>query len=174
MTMQKIIPLLLILLVMSACSALKDSSPLSLGSFTENSVTVSIQLEEQSNGSFFLAAAFTPMPGGHLYSKDIPLTGVDGLGRPTLLELSANSSLAALGALIESVPAEEPDTEPKALLVYPPGPVTLRLPVQLPPGDGWVLEQIKITYMACDDIGCKPPVMGKTVEVRIPQADALK
>jgi hypothetical protein len=173
--MRKNIPLLLILLVMSACSALKDSSPsLSLASFTENSVTVSIQLEEQSNGSFFLAATFTPMPGGHLYSKDIPLTGVDGLGRPTLLELSANSSLAALGALIESVPAEEPDTEPKALLVYPPGPVTLRLPVQLPPGGGWVLEQIKITYMACDDIGCKPPVMGKTVEVRIPQADALK
>ena len=172
--MKKIIPSLLILLVVGACSALKDSSPLSLGSFTENSVTVSIQLEEQPKGSFFLAATFTPMPGGHLYSKDIPLTGVDGLGRPTLLELSANSSLAALGALIESVPAEEPDTEPKALLIYPPGPVTLRLPVQLPPGGGWVLEQIKITYMACDDIGCKPPVMGKTVEVRIPQADALK
>ena len=67
-------------------------------------------------------------------SKDTPHDGVEGLGRPTLLELTPNSKLQAVGALQESVaPLTEPiETELPDLHVYPDGPVLLSLPVELP------------------------------------------
>ena len=106
-----------------------------------------------------------------MYSKDIPITGVDGLGRPTLIELTANSQMKIVGELVESVPAEIPNFEPQELLVYPPGAVTLSLPVKLPAGNDWVEDVVKITYMSCSDTGCKPPVVGKLVSIRVPGAD---
>jgi hypothetical protein len=120
-----------------------------------------------------LSATFTPSQDHHLYSKDIPINGLEGLGRPTLLELTEESQMTALGGLIESVQAQEPDFEPKELLVYPAGPVTLKLPVKLPPGNDWIDDQVKITYMACSAYQCKPPVEGKIVSVRIPGVDAF-
>ena len=142
-----------------------------LASFTENYVSVSISLERDPVGGAFLSATFTPPDGHHLYSKDIPASGLDGLGRPTLLELAAESRMTSLGQLTESVQAQEPDFEPRELLVYPEGPVTLRLPVELPPGEDWVAEEIKVTYMACSAYQCKPPVEGKIVQIRIPGAE---
>ncbi len=147
--------------------------PLSLATFAENDVEVSIQLDGNANGEYLLSATFAPVDGFHMYSKDIPLTGVDGLGRPTLLELTADSQMKPLGGLIESVPAQAPNFEPKELLVYPPGAVTLSLPVELPPGNDWVDDTVKITYMSCSDTGCKPPVVGKMVPVRVPGAGIL-
>jgi hypothetical protein len=150
-----------------------QSGPIALASFTEKYVDVSISLEHGKDGSTFLSATFTPSAGHHLYSKDIPTNGLEGLGRPTLLELTEESQMMSLGALIESVQAQEPDFEPKELLVYPAGPVTLRLPVRLPPGNAWIDDEIKITYMACSAYQCKPPVEGKIVRVRIPGAGAF-
>jgi hypothetical protein len=144
--------------------------PLSLASFTENEVTVEIRLEQENGGQFFLAATFTPEAGHHLYGKDLPAGGVDGLGRPTRLELVPGSGLVAAGELMESVSALPAD-EPPGLLVYPEGPVTLRLPVQLPEGGGWFDEQVSVTYMACTDGQCCPPVLGKLVALRVPGAD---
>ena len=69
---------------------------LALASFTENYVSVSIQLEGNDKGEYFLSATFMPPEGYHLYSKDIPITGVDGLGRPTLLELTEDSQLKGI------------------------------------------------------------------------------
>ena len=80
------------------------------------------------------------MEEAHLYSKDLPITGIDGVGRPTLLELSFESQIKPVGELIESAPSQEPETEPKALRVYPVGAVTLSLPIELPPGTNWVGE----------------------------------
>ncbi|HET9912947.1 MAG TPA: hypothetical protein VFQ13_13715 [Anaerolineales bacterium] len=150
-----------------------QSAPIALTSFTEKYVDVSISLERGADGSAFLSATFTPSEGHHLYSKDIPINGLEGLGRPTLLELTEESQMMSLGALIESVQANEPDFEPKELLVYPAGPVTLRLPVELPPGNAWIDDEIKVTYMACSAYQCKPPVEGKIVRVRIPGAGAF-
>ena len=149
------------------------SLPYALATSTENEVAVSIYLEGNANGETFLSASFTPPDGYHIYSKDIPLTGVDGLGRPTLLELTEESQIRSLGEVIESVSAEIPNFEPKELLVYPPGAVTLSLLVELPPGDGWVDDVVKITYMACSERGCKAPVTGKLVSVRVPSAGML-
>ena len=147
--------------------------PVLLAKFTEHDVDVSIQLERITAGDYFLSATFTPPDGFHLYSKDIPTGGVDGLGRPTLLELTGESHMTLLGEVVESAPAETPNFEPKELLVYPPGAVTLRLPVKLPPGNGWMDDVVKVTYMACSDGGCKAPVTGKLVPVRVPGAGTL-
>ncbi len=161
--------LLPLLLLCVSCTPAQHES-IALASFTKNDVSVSIVLGHDPNGGALLSATFTPSEGHHLYSKDIPINGLEGLGRPTLLELTEKSQMTALGELSESVPAEEPDFEPKELLVYPAGAVTLSLPVQLPPGSNWIDDEIKITYMACSAYQCKPPVEGKIVQVRIPGA----
>jgi len=163
-----------ILLITSSCIpsfGTQYQAHLPLASFTENDVQVSVQLDNLQQDIYFLSATFTPPKGYHLYSKDIPITGVDGLGRPTLLELPSNSQIRSSGELIESVKAEVPNFEPKELLVYPSGTVTLSLPIELPQGTDWVDETVSITYMPCSERGCKAPVMGKLVQVRIPSAD---
>ena len=165
----KIYLLATFMFLISACSSQdRVSTPLSLATVTENDVEVSIHLEGNANGGYVLSATFTPQPGLHLYSKDIPITGVEGLGRPTLLEVPSESHMKPLGELIESVPAEVPNFEPRELLVYPAGAVTLSLPVELPPGNDWVEDVVKVTYMSCSETGCKPPVVGKLVSIRIP------
>jgi|RhiMetdeSRZDD1v2_1073273.scaffolds.fasta_scaffold343254_2 hypothetical protein len=168
--------LIILLSIVLALGTLVSCSPatgetISLASFTENYVAVSIHLEQTAAGDGVLSATFTPPEGYHLYSKDIQVGGVDGLGRPTLLNLTSNSRMKASGGLIESVSAEAPAFEPRELLVYPSGAVTLSLPVELPAGTGWVKDELAITYMACSASLCKPPVVGKVVQVRVPGAD---
>jgi len=160
----------------AACTpdlAAPKSQSIFLASFTENYVDASIYLERDSIGNHSLSATFTPPDGYHLYSKDIPLSGVGGLGRPTLLQLTNESRMKVNGELTESLKAQGPNFEPKALLVYPLGAVTLSLPVELPSGNDWVDDEIKITYMACSASQCKPPVVGKIVWIRVPGADVF-
>ena len=163
------------LLFIASCGSkpnLRPGAPLTLASFTENSVTVTINLDLDTSGETWLAATFTPVePDSHVYSKDLPRDGVDGLGRPTLLELVPGSQIQAVGPLTESIPADETDLE--GLLTYPVGPVTLRLPITLPPGDGWVEESVSVTYLTCGNGSCSPPVIGKIVSIRVPGANAI-
>ena len=154
-------------LLVSSCSVKRDEMLL-LETFTKNSVSVSIYLETTQDGQDALIASFAPPEDAHLYSKDIPRNGVDGLGRPTLLELTQNSQMKAAGGLLESTPAQVPEFEPKELLVYPAGVVTLTLPITLPKSESWVTDEISITFMACTDRGCKPPVENEVISVRIP------
>jgi hypothetical protein len=81
--------------------------------------------------------------------------------------------MTASGELMESVKAQVPDFEPRELLVYPVGAVTLSLRVELPQGDEWLDDFVSVTYMACSDTLCQPPVMGKLVPIRIPGVDVL-
>ena len=165
------IPIFLILIVTTiscqAAPALSDS--LELATSTENNVEVTITLERVNNVQFILLATFTPQsPSLHLYSKDIPKTGINGLGRPTLLELSKGSPLQAVSELAESVSPQMPTTPPLELLTYPAGPVTLSLPVLLPEGNNWSDDEVIVTYMACDEQGCRPPVQNKSIAIKIP------
>jgi hypothetical protein len=157
-------------MALTSCTSTKNSS-IPLASFTENDVDVSISLARTLDGEYHLSATFTPPEGYHLYSKDIPVNGVDGLGRPTLIELTAGSQVKAADALQESVKPQPPGFEPKELLVYPLGTVTLDLPIKLPAGDQWVQDELSVTYMACSASQCKPPVVGKIIPVRIPGAE---
>ena len=170
---RKVLAFLIIVLATTSCAS-NVNLPMSLASFTESEVTVSIYLNKSMDGNYFLSATFTPPDGYHLYSKDIPLTGVNGLGRPTLLELTIESQMISVGELTESAKAGRSNFEPKELLVYPSGPVTLSLPIELPSGDDWVDDVVKVTYMACTDGTCKAPVTGKHVSVRIPSAGMIK
>jgi hypothetical protein len=165
---------LLVVALSASCSQRSmaaGSTSLELASFTENDVAVTVHLDGDQNRGFVLSATFVPPDGYHLYSKDIPITGQNGLGRPTLLELPKGSQITALGELIESAPAQVPDFEPRDLLVYPAGEVTLSLQIELPPGDTWIDDSVSITYMACSDHLCKPPVVGRIVPVSVPSAD---
>ncbi len=160
----------------AACAPRAGLAPgesMPLASFSKNSVDVSIRLTRDSEGDFLLEATFTPPEGSHLYSKDLPPLGVDGLGRPTLLELPADSKMRALGSLTESVPSVLEEFESLQLPVYPTGAVTLTLPIALPEGAGWVDDAVSVTFMACNEDGCKPPVVGKIVAVRVPGANSV-
>jgi hypothetical protein len=163
--------LTLTLVLAAACS--KSPSPataksLQLATSTENFVTVTISLDWDSAGQAWLSAAFVPAePQYSLYSKDLPRKGVNGLGRPTLLELVPGSRLRGMGSLSESVSSKQ-GNGPADLLLYPPGPVILRLPVGLPEEEGWFDDQVSVTYMACSGGICKFPVEGKLIPIRAP------
>jgi hypothetical protein len=171
LTSQIILPFILVLLLGTAScqNVLRTDQTLQLANTTENKVQVTITLSNPESGQAMLSATFTPQsPSLHLYSKEIPRNGVEGLGRPTLLEIPKGSALKANGKLIESVASQPPPFEPKELLVYPAGPVTLSQPVLLPDGNNWVSDVVLVTYMACDEQGCRAPVQQKPIIVKIP------
>ncbi len=150
-------------------SVLEPGQTLELATAAENKVDVSINLTRDESGQFLLSATFTPQAlNMHLYSKEIPRGGVDGLGRPTLLELAEDSAIKANGELTESVLSSQALLDPNELLLYPAGPVTLSLPVLLPEGNNWVNDKVIVTYMACDDKGCRAPVQQKPISIKIP------
>jgi len=154
---------------------LASGSALLLTKFSENGAEVAISLQRASDDQVSLAATFTPLETGfHVYSKDLPRNGVYGQGRPTLLELTSLSKMRALGGLSESVAAVVPGYLPtNAILIYPTGPVTLMLPIELPSGRGWVEDEVSVTFMVCSAATCKPPVIGKIIPVRVPGAEVL-
>jgi hypothetical protein len=177
-TSQIIILFFLLALIGSASCrpafVLEPGKTIQLATSTENYVDVTIALERGNNDQFFLSATFTPLnPSLHLYSKEIPRKGVEGLGRPALLELVQGSSIKASGELIESISSQLPLSGPQELLIYPAGAITLSLPILLPEGKGWFSEHVIVTYMACNDEGCRPPVEGKTIAIQIPGNDTL-
>jgi hypothetical protein len=172
-TRQLIIGLLVLTtlaLLISSCNTQPDFSPGTstlLAGFSKNGVSVTIHLERDTTGNFFLAATFTPIEGYHLYSKDIPRKGIEGVGRPTLLELTSDSKLQANGNLLESVAAQTLPSKPQDTRIYPAGPVTLKLPVLLPDSEELIDDNVSITYMACSSI-CKAPVQGEIIKIKIP------
>ncbi len=143
-----------------------------MAEFTENYVNVSITLESDDQGEALLLATFTPTEQDtHLYSMELPKEGINGLGRPTLIELPPGARMQPMGDLHESVASDidESTLNLPALPVYPAGAVTLSLPVLLPETDAeWVSDAVIITYMACTSNSCHKPVIGKLVEVQVP------
>jgi hypothetical protein len=106
-----------------------------------------------------LRVTFRPDAGFHLYSKDLPVGGVDGVGYAT--QVSLTTGLRATGPTkadreVESLRVEGVAGE---LPVYPAGPVTLTLPVDGTKGT------VTVGYAACSDRVCLPPVQRLTVAV---------
>ncbi len=135
-----------------------------LGEFSEAGVQVDLSLERSSAAPCVLAARYTPLyEHFHLYSKDLPPDGVNGVGRPTRLDIS--SGLVATGELTADATTSDFKTEgvDEVLPVYPDSPVTLRLPVSVA-GDGHA--RIKVSYMACSEFTCLPPAT-RTLDVNI-------
>jgi hypothetical protein len=119
-----------------------------------------------------VVAVFEPVQAGfHLYGPELPREGIDGAGRPTLLELADGAAWHATGAL-GATPArtlQQLPTFDEPFPVFPAGPVTLRLPVERDGGDGRASPLVvAVTYMTCSDSGiCLAPVEGHEVTVEV-------
>ena len=143
--------------------------PRSLTSFSENGVTVEIGVQEDTSGRMWFSGTFTPEQAGfHLYSKDLPREGLQGLGRPTLIEIASTGTMRSAGRLEADKPVTmlRFDILHQSFPVYPNGPVILRLPVRLVAGETDAPRELSVTYMACSDAKCLPPVIDKRVVVR--------
>ena len=103
----------------------------------------------------------------------MPLSGIDGVGRPTRVAI-VSGVMEAAGKLQADVIATDVSfpTFEQPFPLYPDGPVTLTLPVALPASRPESPEAVlSITYMACSSEGvCKPPVTDKQTTVTLPAA----
>jgi hypothetical protein len=142
-----------------------------LGEFSKHGVHVAVAIAVNNGGTSVLSAEFSPTdPTLHLYSKDLPLGGIDGIGRPTLLAIRSGP-LTAEGDLSANVA----DYEQKFLAIdktfqlYPEGAVILSQEVK--PKNSALAEElvIAVTYMACSSEGyCLPPVVDHLIITQIP------
>ncbi|MFD0722357.1 hypothetical protein ACYTFC_26055 [Streptomyces globosus] len=135
-------------------------------SFTDKGVTVTLSIADWRDAKGTLKAVFTPEEKGfHLYSTDLPATGVEGVGRPTAVSvtgaLRAEGKLAAAAEVrsisVPGVGAPVP--------VYPDGPVTTTLPVR---ADGTGEATVLLGYASCStEDGCTIPVSDRPVHLRV-------
>lgn len=140
-----------------------------LSSFREHGVDVAVTLERDASGRVWLTGRFTPEGSDvHLYSKDLPADGIDGLGRPTLLRIAAGA-MKATGPQVADrlVSGDRIELLNETLPVYPAGPVTMRVPVELPARGASTRVELSVSYMGCGGNGCLPPV-DRRVSVVVP------
>ena len=161
---------LLVVALLTGCSATAPASaPKDLGSVVgslrEQGVEVTFGWTPAPGARPVLTARFTPQqPGFHLYSADLPTGGVEGVGRPTRLEVGGG--LTAVGVAHPDARAIElrVDGLDAPLPVYPDGAVTVRQPVRVTPG---VPDLVWVTYAACSRSRCLPPVIHHRVALSL-------
>ncbi|MGW7331426.1 hypothetical protein ACWGIU_23140 [Streptomyces sp. NPDC054840] len=164
---------LLCLTALTACGdrSAKESpagaaAPAATTGFTENGVTVTLSVADWHASKGTLTAVFTPEKKGfHLYSTELPLTGVEGVGRPTAVDVTGvlktdGKLTAAAGVRSISVPGVD-----APMPVYPDGPVTTTLPVR---ADGNGDATVLLGYASCSaQEGCTIPVADHPVHLRL-------
>jgi thiol:disulfide interchange protein len=166
----------LVLLAFSLAAAESSLARFPGTDFQAASVAIDIELADRQGPEADLLVTFTPVvePGGeplHLYSKDLPKEGIDDVGRPTVVQIPDNAPWRARGEA--SVDPALPLHELSGIPVYPNGPVRLRLPVQLPYGNGAMVSvSILVTYMSCTDQSCNRPVIDRRLEFELPSDPA--
>lgn len=142
-----------------------------LGSFVQSGVRVHVALERDSRDQAWIAAAFRPIARDvHLYGASLPADGIDGLGRPTRLTLVPSPVWQVMGPAVPDRLEEVLRFEllKTALPVYPAGPVTLRVPVTIAASNAAREAEVQVSYMACSDTGCLPPVADRRMRVKMP------
>jgi thiol:disulfide interchange protein len=136
-------------------------------SFAKHGVLVKLAVKYGEAGETWITARFDPLDGtDYLYSQESPMEGINGIGRPTRLELSGDITLK--GAVETSVPSVEKRFDDIAgeFTVYPPGQVLLSQPVEFADVPIATFD-IAVTYMSCSNLGvCRPPVVRQTLQVR--------
>ncbi len=155
-------------LCFTGCGEPKKTSSLFYKAAASDGVELLVERDVERQG---LLVTFSPDQSKepcHLYDTDLPLNGLAGVGRPTRVELVENALLAVAGKVHvhETLIAEATD-----LKSYPAGPVHISMPLQLLAGDApdEIDVTLLLTYMACGDTFCCPPVTQKEVQVRIPR-----
>ncbi|MFE2170237.1 hypothetical protein ACFXB3_35030 [Streptomyces sp. NPDC059447] len=134
--------------------------------FTENGVTVTLTVSDWHAPNGTLTAVFTPEGKGfHLYSTDLPAAGIEGVGRPTAVDVTG--VLRADGKLTASADVRTinvPGVE-APVPVYPDGPVTTTLPIR---ADGNGEATVLLGYASCSaKEGCTIPVSDRPVHLRV-------
>jgi hypothetical protein len=128
--------------------------------FTDQGVSVAMHL---SGDGTKLLTTFTPQRAGfHLYSVALPAEGIQGLGRPTRVEVAG--ALRSRGPLMAESPVRMLPMQGTDLAfpVYPDGPVTTELPVDIDAHGG---AKVLVSYAACSSEECLVPVTGHPVEL---------
>lgn len=139
-----------------------------LSSFVERGVRVTLGLDRDRSRRAWLAATFSPLGANtHMYSIDLPADGIDGLGRPTRVEILSGSGLRATGPAVADRPVidDRIDALGVVLPVYPSGPVTVRIPVELAATTS--RASVSVSYMACGLQGCLPPVRDRRIPITV-------
>ncbi|MFD3329079.1 hypothetical protein [Streptomyces sp. NPDC058701] len=163
---------LLPLAALTACGgepAGASAGPGSTTRFSENGVTVTLSVSDWRGSKGTLTAVFTPEAEGfHLYSTDLPPTGIEGVGRPTTVAvggaLEAQGPLRA-SARVRSIRVPGVDSP---VPVYPDGPVTTTLAVSAPGNGG---ATVVLGYASCSTRdGCTIPVSDRAVHLRVTDA----
>jgi len=137
------------------------------GVFTKNGVSVAISVERTGSSSeATLVGVFTPDPTHaeplHLYGLSLP---AGGPGIATRLALPEDAPLQATGPLT----ADQSTHDLAGLSVFAEGPVTLRLPVRLPSGDGTpITVTVLVDYLACTHDACLIPVLRGKISLQVP------
>lgn len=136
-----------------------------LKEFTSSGVSVVVFMESDSKGQPLLRATFTPTAQGfHVYGKDLDPKATGGLGMATRLELLPHPSIRATGQLF----ADRAVERHHGLDIYPDGPVSLRLPIQIVGADTNLAAQVAVSYMACKTDGvCLRPVERQILDIQI-------
>ncbi|MCY0943743.1 hypothetical protein [Streptomyces antarcticus] len=134
--------------------------------FSENGVTVTLSVSGWKASKGTLTAVFTPEARGfHLYSTDLPPTGIEGVGRPTTVSVTgALGAEGTLRAAAEVRSIEVPGVD-APVPVYPDGPVTTTLAVRAS-GNGEAT--VLLGYASCSTRdGCTIPVSDRPVRLRV-------
>jgi hypothetical protein len=137
--------------------------------FTDQGVTVSMHLSADAKQ---LLTTFTPQrPGFHLYSVSLPADGIEGLGRPTRVEVSG--ALRSRGPLTAESPVRMLPMQGTDVVfpVYPDGPVTTELPVQVDFHHG---AKVLVSYAACSPQECLMPVNEHPVQLTAANLSAMR
>lgn len=128
--------------------------------FTDQGVSVAMHLSADGTR---LLTTFTPQrPGFHLYSVGLPADGIQGLGRPTRVEVAG--ALHSSGPLTAESPVRMLSMQGTDVTfpVYPDGPVTTELPVGVDSRGG---AQVLVSYAACSAQECLMPVTAHPVQL---------
>lgn len=145
----------------------------------ETGVDGVFRLERGEGRAAVLVAELTPRQAAdespwHFYHEDLPRGGLDGIGRPTLLELPEGGPLRATGPqLIDAAVKQLPSGLGFDVPTYAAGPITIRLPVELPVGEGPVAATALLTYMVCNDQTCRIMAERDPVGLTVPAVPTL-
>lgn len=139
-----------------------------LATYSKNGVDVSAWLEYDQNHHPLIATTFAPQqPQFHLYGQSLPVSGIEGLGRPTMVALISDH-IDTKGSIEADVLEETQIIGHIQLPVYPEGAVTLRLPIAWDELS-YAEATLNITYMACSDTqGCLLPVENHPLPITLP------
>ena len=143
-----------------------SSTPAAIASVSQQGVRVDLRWTPASARNGTLAATFAPLRKGfHLYSAQLPATGIEGVGRPTRLEVGGRLVAMAPATADRAVTSLHVAGVDAPVPVYPDGPVTLWVPVQL---SGSGPDQVWLSYAACSSSTCLPPVTRLPVPLTLP------